>query len=193
MLHCTRSSTEKTVAPPYFSRENKRPRSRVPYANKDAIMPYSHFNTSGNFGTGYETDAQVLHAANHLVEVYLVYLREHETGSDVFDTRELPASKDALINAFRVVIATESRPGVRALLTRAGMTLAQFQEDVGPRMSVTPLPRKGSSYDRHWKPDPGQIRKFDRTLLRLGEERARLTLVFQQAAQLAEQKPTHHA
>jgi len=155
-------------------------------------MPYFQTSTNGADGE-FQSDAQVLHAAHHLVEVYLIYLRENETGSDVFDTRELPALKESLVNAFRVVIATESRPGVRALLVKAGMTLAQFHENIGPRMSVTPVARQGNSYDRHWKPEPNQIRKFDRALMRLGEERARLTQVFHQATQIAEKKPVHHA
>jgi hypothetical protein len=157
-------------------------------------MPYSHSATSASsIHDDYRTDAQVLHAANHLVEIYLVYLRENETGSDMFDAQELPASKAALINAFRVVIATESRPDIRALLTRAGMTLAQFQDNIGPRMSVTPVRDENAPYDRHWRPDPRQIRRFEQALTRLGKERERLTQVFHHASQIAERKPAHHA
>ena len=158
-------------------------------------MPYYNSTRSAgnNSDRRYQSDAQVLHAAHHLVEVYLVYLREHETGSDVFDAQELPASKDALINAFRVVIATESRPGVRTLLMKAGMTLAQFQENIGPRMSVKPAPMRSDLHDGQQQVDPSQLRKFDHALHRLGEERARLVQVFQHASQIAEKKPVHHA
>ncbi len=157
-------------------------------------MPYSHtaYGAKGYDGD-YESDAQVLHAAHHLVDVYLIYLREHDTGSDLFDTRELPVSKEALLNAFRVVIATESRPGVRALLIKAGMTLAQFQENVGPRMSVQPAQLRTELHDGRHRPEPGQIRRFDRALTRLGEERSRLVQIFQHAAEIAEKKPFHHA
>jgi hypothetical protein len=157
-------------------------------------MPYYHSTRSQGGDNGrFQSDAQVLHAANHLVEVYLVYLREHETGSDVFDTQELPASKEALVNAFRVVIATESRPGVRALLMKAGMTLAQFQDNIGPRMSVKPAPAMSDRHHQQRDPEPGQIHKFDRALHRLGEERARLVQVFRHASQIAEKKPVYHA
>jgi hypothetical protein len=170
------------------------PLSRVLKANEDANMPYSDFFTGARYESGrHETDAQVLQAAHHLVEVFLLFLREHEMGSDLLDTQELPASKKALVNAFRVVIATESRPGARALLVKAGMTLAQFQDDIGPRMSVTPVDANNHRNDRHWTPEPGQIRRFDRALTRLGEERTQLSQVFQQAIRMAEKKPTHHA
>lgn len=139
------------------------------------------------------TDAQLLQAAHHLVDIYLAYLREHETGSDIFDTYELPASKGSLINAFRVVIATESRSGVRALLVKAGMTLSQFQENIGPRMSLTPTKMKQTPGDGQKLPDPGQIRRFDRALTRHGEDRTRLVRMFRHAADIAEHKPIHDA
>ncbi len=157
-------------------------------------MPYSDFARSPyDRDHSFGTDAQLLQAAHHLVDVYLVYLREHETGSDLFDTGELPASKGSLINAFRVVIATESRSGVRALLVKAGMTLAQFQDNIGPRMSVTPVKVKPKLGDGYWRPDPGQIRRFDHALMRLGEDRIRLVRMFRHAADIAEHKPVHHA
>lgn len=159
-------------------------------------MPYSDFAKSTHksdhtFGTD-GTDAQLLQAAHHLVDVYLVYLREHETGSDLFDTSELPASKGSLINAFRVVIATENRSGVRALLVKAGMTLAQFQENIGPRMSVRPADVKQKPGD--WRrPEPSQLRRFDHALMRHGEDRTKLVRMFRHAADIAEHKPIHNA
>ncbi len=157
-------------------------------------MPYSDFahSTHGN-NHGFGTDAQLLQAAHHLVDVYLMYLREHATGSDLFDTCELPASKGSLINAFRVVIATESRPGVRALLVKAGVTLAQFQENIGPRMSVTPVDVKQRPSDGRWQPNQNQIRRFDHALMRLGEDRTRLAQMFRQAVDIAEDRPVHNA
>jgi hypothetical protein len=163
-------------------------------ANEEAHMPYSDSATGARYESGrHETDAQVLHAAHHLVEIFLLFLREHNMGSDLLDSQELPASKKALVNAFRVVIATESRPGARALLVKAGLTLAQFQDDIGPRMSVTPVSADNHQNDRHWKPEPGQMRRFDLALNRLGQERSQLTQIFQQALRMAEKKPTHHA
>lgn len=161
-------------------------------------MPYSTFgkSTHGNdreIGYGFGSDAQLLQAAHHLVDVYLMYLREHETGSDLFDTSELPASKGSLINAFRVVIATENRTGVRALLVKAGMTLAQFQENIGPRMSFTPAKTTREPGDGRWQPDPGQVRRFDRALMRHGEDRTKLVRMFRHAADIAEHKPVHDA
>lgn len=157
-------------------------------------MPYSDFAKSTvSSDQHHGTDAQLLQAAHHLVDIYLVYLREHETGSDLFDTRELPVSKGSLINAFRVVIATESRTGVRALLVKAGMTLAQFQENIGPRMSVSPAHAKGARSEGYRQPTPGQIQQFDLALARLGEDRTRLVQMFRHAADVAEHKPVYNA
>jgi hypothetical protein len=171
---------------------------RVYKANEDRIMPYSAFTKPAHgddhvYGIDGGTDAQLLQTAHRLVDIYLVYLREHETGSDLFDTRELPVSKGSLINAFRVVIATESRSGVRALLVKAGMTLAQFQENIGPRMSFKPASSNDKARDGRWRPDPGQIRRFDHALMRHGEERTRLVRMFRHAADIAEHKPIHDA
>jgi hypothetical protein len=141
-----------------------------------------------------QTDAQVLEAAHRLVELYLVYLREHETGNDIFDTRELPNSKEALVNAFRVVIATENRPNVRALLVNAGMTLAQFQDNIGEPLPLRPVPdATGRRQCTNGKLEAARAQKFDRMLIRLGEERARLGDIFQTALRIAEKKPIHHA
>lgn len=135
------------------------------------------------------TDAEVLQAAHRLVEIYLVYLRQHETGNDLFDARELPALKEALVNAFRVVIATESRPKVRALLVKAGMTLAQFQENIGRPMIIRPiLPASARRRDAADRQDVMTLRRFDHALLRLGEERVRLGHVFQSAINIAENR-----
>ncbi len=157
-------------------------------------MPYS-VSPKSTYGNYREigSDAQLLQAAHHLVDVYLMYLREHETGSDLYDTSELPASKGSLINAFRVVIATESRSGVRALLVKAGMTLAQFQDNIGQRMSFSPAKPAQKPSDGRWRPDPGQIRKLDRALMRHGEDRTRLVRIFGLAADIAEHKPIHNA
>jgi hypothetical protein len=140
------------------------------------------------------TDAELLQSAHQQVEIYLVYLREHETRNDLFDTRELPISKESLVNAFRIVIATENRPNIRALLIKAGMTLAQFQDDIGQPMVIRPVtePIMNRS-DEHRKADPARLRRFDLALLKLGEERIRLGRVFQSAQNIAERRPFHHA
>jgi hypothetical protein len=139
------------------------------------------------------SDADLLQAAHHLVEVYLVYLRQHETVNNIFDTRELPAAKDALINAFRVVIATENRPNVRALLVKAGMTLAHFQDNIGEPLPVRPIPGPAKLQAARGRIDIARIRKIDRAILRLWEERTYLETIFQKASKLAEGKPFYHA
>lgn len=158
-------------------------------------MPYRDFGPElfrQNGARG--TDAQLLQAAHHLVDIFLLYMRQHEMGSDLYDTDELPASKEALVNAFRVVIATENRPGVRALLVKAGMSLAQFQDDVGARMSLRPVAVSSNVHDNGTgRPANGDIRRFDRVLMRHGEDRNRLSQIFRTAVEIAEHTPRHHA
>lgn len=167
-------------------------------------MPYSSNSYSQPSGSIPRTDAQLLQAAHRLVEIYLMHLRQNQTGSDVHDTRELPASKDALVNAFRIVIATEARPNVRSLLLRAGLTLAQFQDDVGMPLTIRPAAKPAHEQDADQRAtarpsdsasscDTGKIRQFDRALLRLSEDRTRLGDVFQEAVRIAEKRPHHHA
>jgi hypothetical protein len=165
---------------------------RVLLPKEDAKMYQSTANERAR--TRPRTDAELLQSAHGQVEIYLVYLREHETRNDLFDTRELPISKESLINAFRVVIATENRPSVRALLIKAGMTLAQFQDNIGEPMVIRPVtePVRQRSNSQN-KPDPAKARQFDRALLRLGEERMRLGFVFQSAQNIAEKRPFYHA
>jgi hypothetical protein len=157
-------------------------------------MRRSHSRTAATLKANPQTDAEILEAAHRLVELYLVYLREHDTGNDLFDTRDLPASKAFLVNAFGVVIATENRPGMRAHLVESGLTLAQFQDNIGEPVKVTPIPQiNGRRGFRNSRVNIAQMRKFDRALLRVGEERVRLGNMFQNALRIAEKKPVHHA
>ncbi len=139
------------------------------------------------------TDASVLEAAHRLVDAFLIFLREHETGDSVFDASELPATKDALINAFRVVIATENRVHIRSGMIKTGMMLAQFQENVGAPLLVRPMPDSRRPANARSRVDIATVRKVDRVILKLGEDRIRLAQVFHKASKLAEGKVFHDA
>ncbi|WP_439632201.1 hypothetical protein [Shinella sp.] len=84
------------------------------------------------------SDTEILAKAHDLVETFLTFLRLERPKNDILDARCLPASKSSLISAFRLVIATEPRGDVRRALSSAGHTLAQFQDRVGMRISVSP-------------------------------------------------------
>jgi hypothetical protein len=137
------------------------------------------------------TDADILEAAHRLVELHLTYLREHETENDLFDVRDLPASKDSLVNAFRLTLATENRSHIRTLLLKAGMTLAQFQENIGRPMIVKPRDGQKRSQARRSELDAAMARRLNKALIQLGEERVRLGRVFQDAMKIAGDKPVH--
>ncbi|RWX77059.1 hypothetical protein EPK99_15480 [Neorhizobium lilium] len=139
-----------------------------------------------------QTDADVLEAAHHLVDIHLIFLREHEIGNSILDSNELPVGKDAFVNAFRVVIATENRPNIRSLLVKAGITLAHFQDNIGDPIILRPAPDSEHSAFRG-RVDIARIRTVDRAILNLGEERLRLAQIFQKASRLAEGKKFYHA
>ena len=140
------------------------------------------------------SDADVLEAAHHLVDVYLAFLREHEITGCMLDTCELPAAKDSFVNAFRVVIATENRPNMRALLVKTGLTLAQFQDNIGEPLTVQPEARPaGRSSTSRNRADPARIRKINRAIVELAQEQLRLGHVFETAAKIAGGKLFHHA
>ncbi|MCR6502873.1 hypothetical protein MUO32_28000 [Shinella sp. CPCC 101442] len=84
------------------------------------------------------SDTEILAKAHDLVETFLTFVRLERPRNDILDARCLPASKPSLINAFRLVIATEPRGDVREALSSAGHVLAQFQDRVGTRISVAP-------------------------------------------------------
>lgn len=84
------------------------------------------------------SDTEILAKAHDIVQIFLTFLRLERPGNDILDARCLPASKSSLISAFRLVIATEARCDVREALLSAGHVLAQFQNRVGTRISVTP-------------------------------------------------------
>ncbi|KQQ38148.1 hypothetical protein ASG19_03525 [Rhizobium sp. Leaf306] len=144
-----------------------------------------------NLGIPGSTDADILEAAHRLVELHLTYLREHETKNDLFDVRDLPASKDSLVNAFRLTLATENRTHMRTLLLKAGMTLAQFQENIGRPMIVKSQDGHKPNQVRRSDIDAAVARRFNKALVQLGEERARLGRVFQDAMRIAGDKPLH--
>ncbi len=84
------------------------------------------------------SDADVLEAAGDLVDAFLTTIRDQVPGGYILDTDLLPNSKTRTENGFRLAIVTEPRQHVRRRLVAAGKVLAQFQDDVGSRISLKP-------------------------------------------------------
>jgi hypothetical protein len=76
--------------------------------------------------------------------IYLDFVEENGN-DDILDERRLPATKDSLENAFRLVIATEPSADVRRTLHSAGVTLASFQAGVTVPISLAPARKGGLS------------------------------------------------
>lgn len=71
--------------------------------------------------------ATLIHAGN-IVRQLLVYLKANPIRDMVLvDIDDLPLPKSTLINAFRLLIASEARLEQRAQLQKVGLLLAQFQ------------------------------------------------------------------
>ncbi|MCK8779149.1 hypothetical protein M0654_04040 [Rhizobium sp. NTR19] len=131
------------------------------------------------------SDSEVLAAAHERVEAYLAFLRSERLGNDVIDVSELPCSKVSLENSIRLVIATEPRKPVRRRLASAGLTLAQFQPDVGARVSIEPAygvnPKTSHSSARAFS-------RFDTALERMEKDIDRLRKLFVQSEAMAERR-----
>ncbi|MGA1803937.1 hypothetical protein [Rhizobium sp. HT1-10] len=83
--------------------------------------------------------AAVLHAGRAVRE-FLVYLKANPiTDTVILDGDELPLSKATIVNAFRLLIAYETRMEQRAQLQKVGLLLAQFQ-GVADQGTINQLP-----------------------------------------------------
>lgn len=138
------------------------------------------------------SDAEVLDRAEALVEKFLIFLRSNAVGRDVFDTNALPVAKTTLINAFLLVIATEPRRNYREQLLRAGMTLAHFQDDVGPPMSLMPSTADDVVSDVEleelMESHRDYILKFDLTFAKVEFDKLTLMETFQRSLSIAERR-----
>jgi hypothetical protein len=140
------------------------------------------------------TDAEVLLEARNLVEQYVDYLHDNPIGNDIVDVSDLPCPRDTLVTCFRLMIATEYRQEVREHLMSAGLTLSQFQEDIGERMSLEPIePENAATLEqlraltlryRHY------LEKFDVAYRAIAPERARLEALYRHAMAMACAKQT---
>lgn len=75
--------------------------------------------------------------AKGTVGQFLLYLREKPLGSEIRGSEELPTSKGAMIDAFRLLISHELRAEQSGQLQKVGLYLAQFRQtnaasEVGP-------------------------------------------------------------
>lgn len=150
-----------------------------------------------NSKTSHATDAELLHRAKSIVDDFVEYLANQPIGMDVVDASELPHSRKMLVNAFRLLIATELRPKIRERLRTVGATLAQFQDDIGQRMCLRPAEDGGgvpsdAELERLIKEHRHQLAKFDRAFKAVDPERNRLDALFRKSMHIAERRQWEH-
>ncbi|APO75186.1 hypothetical protein AM571_CH02377 [Rhizobium etli 8C-3] len=141
-------------------------------------MSYGSLSAFGDTWCRYRPDTETLEAAHDLVDRYLAFAEEAQVGNDIIDEIELPVPKPMLIKSFGLVIAAEHRPQIRALLIRAGMTLAQYRADLGPRMRLkptTPHGRLRAARSREFE------RRLQKKLVAVAEERISLGAFYRRA------------
>lgn len=129
------------------------------------------------------SDTEILAKAHDLVQTFLTFLRLERPRNDILDARCLPASKSSLISAFRLVIATEARRDVREVLSSAGHVLAQFQDRVGTRISVTPACATNVGPTR-----TTAANVLEEVLRQVGEDTRRLRDLLGKASSIAESR-----
>ncbi|EPE96198.1 hypothetical protein [Rhizobium grahamii] len=116
--------------------------------------------------------------ANQFIDQFLLYVRDNHVGHDLVDEIELPISKRVLVLAFKIAIAAERRPNIRALLIRAGLTLAQYRPGLGNRITMTPVTPHGRS--RQTQSDMFEQR-LQRALMATANERILLGELYERA------------
>lgn len=138
---------------------------------------------SDNSRTAEPTDAEVLDAAYQIVSSTREFFIADPPGEDIIDDAALPFAKAAIVSAFRLVIATEPRAETRGNLMVQGSLLAQYQHDVGARISVTPVnvPGQEAIYDG-WCQS-----RLDRLFDRVAVDRRLLRELYGKASRVAAQ------
>lgn len=139
---------------------------------------------NGNNGTGSLSDADVLEAANELVEDFLELAAHLSVGPDFLDICTLPTCKQTLENAFRLEIATSMRRAHRRRLIQAGTLLAQFQPDVGRRISLSPVAKPSGQRSE----DVMFVTKVEKILAQAQADRERLSELFEYADSVARRR-----
>ncbi|MDM9627673.1 hypothetical protein QTL95_17370 [Rhizobium sp. S152] len=145
-------------------------------------MPTSQ--TRPNAKNDFMSDADVLEAAGDLVDAFLKTIREQALGSDILDTDCLPNSKTRIENGFRLAIVTEPREHVRRRLVAAGRVLAQFQADVGSRISLRPAADGGG----HGLFGALSSRRLEQLLASMEMDQIRLSAMFEHADEVARRR-----
>ncbi|MBZ5762702.1 MULTISPECIES: hypothetical protein [Rhizobium] len=144
-----------------------------------------------------QSDADTLREARDLVDQYLRYLKLADLGLDVVDIDDLPFRKQLLVSAVRLLIATESSATTRQQLRKVGLTLASFQDDIGQRMTMRPLPAEERMSEQElqaaMKKHRHLIARFDRAFAAMATERVRLDDLFQQSMRMAERRESNAA
>lgn len=142
------------------------------------------------------SDADVLDRAEEIVDDFLIYVRRETIRNDILDVNVLPVSKTTLANAFRLVIATESRPEYRRALVKAGLLLSRFQQNIGARISLVPVGAQGSETFSetprpHGEQQHERIDHIDRAFALAEPDAQRLMTLFEQSIRIAERRARH--
>lgn len=137
-----------------------------------------------NTSTAFLSDAEVLEAANDLVEDFLELATHLCVGQDFLDISALLTSKQTLENAFRLEIATSMQSARRRRLIQAGTLLAEFQPDVGRRISLSPA----ASPPGQRSEDVMFVTKVEKILTQAQADRQRLSDLFEYADSVARRR-----
>lgn len=130
------------------------------------------------------SDAEILEAATDLVDNLSLLIEELLLGDDILDETLLPASRQTFEAAFRLAIATTGQSGRRRRLIEIGHLLAQFQPDVGSRISLSPA----SARTRRQEANEVHCAHIVELLDRAVRDRERLAILFDEADAFARRR-----
>ncbi len=134
--------------------------------------------------TAQPSDVEVLAAAYDIVSIMREFLNGESPGQDIVDEAELPYPRETIVSAFRLAIATEPRRDIRQELLIIGCVLAQYQQDVGARISITPA-KDVTKQNEH---EAERFTNLNRLFTQVSRDGGVLRTLFARASQIAEGK-----
>lgn len=121
-----------------------------------------------------------------LIHEFARMLMADPLGIELRDELELPASKEAMIDCFALVLMAETRPDWRSAFYNSGLKLAYFWPDIGPDRLTLPAGLFDDAPDMDYRRmelvmNADRIRAFSEAYSQVGDEQRRIANIFDDA------------
>lgn len=121
-----------------------------------------------------------------LIHEFARMLMADPLGIELRDELELPASKEAMIDCFALVLMAETRPEWRSAFYNSGLKLAYFWPQIGPDRLTLPAGLFDDEPDMEVRRmelilNADRIRAFSEAYSQVGDEQRRIAEIFDDA------------